>query len=69
MVEGAPAYRAGLMRGDVLVEVDGQRIRQMTDVQAIVASHNPGEIIKIIVYRNGEQLEFMVELELGRGLN
>ncbi len=63
VVEDAPAAKAGIKRGDVLLEVDGQKITDSTQVQSIVASRKVGDIVKIIVYRDGGQVEFMVKLE------
>jgi S1-C subfamily serine protease len=63
VVEGAPADKAGIQRGDVLLEVDDQKITEMTQVQSIIASHKVGDVVKIIVYRDGSQQEFVVKLE------
>lgn len=66
VVEDAPAAKAGIKRGDVLLEVDGQKITDSAQVQSVIASRKVGDLVKIIVYRDGSQAEFMVKLEASR---
>ena len=63
VVEGAPADKAGIRRGDVLISIDDQTITDASQVQSIVTYHNVGDQIKIKVFRDGETLEFVVTLE------
>ncbi|MCL1804833.1 MAG: trypsin-like peptidase domain-containing protein [Clostridiales bacterium] len=63
VVAGAPADKAGLRRGDVLLEVDGQKVTDTSQVQSVIARRRVGDIVKIIVLRDGTEVEFMVELE------
>ncbi|MCL2121204.1 MAG: trypsin-like peptidase domain-containing protein [Clostridiales bacterium] len=60
---GAPADKAGIRRGDVLLEVDGQTITDMSQVRGIILSHKVGDMVMIKVFRDGEELDIMVELE------
>jgi PDZ domain-containing protein len=50
--------------GDVLVEVDGRAIENSDDPRTALSDNQPGDRIKIVVERDGEILEF--EIELGR---
>jgi serine protease Do len=43
--DGEPAARAGLKTGDIVVEVDGQPVREPRDLQQIVGSTPPGKTI------------------------
>jgi len=63
VVKGAPADKAGLKRGDVILKVDGQKITSTTEVQSIVRSHKVGDSLEFIVLRNGAEERFMVRLE------
>jgi len=63
VIEGAPAEKAGVRKGDVLIEIDGQVVTDMVQVQGVVARCRVGDTIKILVYRDGGEIEFMVELE------
>ena len=66
VVEGAPADKAGIHRGDVLLEVDGQKVTDTVQVQGVIARRKVGDVVKIIVLRDGSQIEFMVELEAAK---
>jgi membrane-associated protease RseP (regulator of RpoE activity) len=48
----APAAAAGLQPGDVIVEVDGQRISTFADASAIIRE-SPGQSLVIVVERDG----------------
>ena len=49
-----PAAKAGLRQGDVLIEVDGQKISKMSDMHIVLATITPGKSIKIRYVRNGK---------------
>ena len=66
VVEGAPADKAGIRRGDVLLEVDSQKVTDTAQVRGIVLSHKVGDVVKIKVFRDGDELDIMVELEESR---
>lgn len=66
VVEGAPAQKAGLRRGDVIIRMDGQKIMSSTQVQSIVINHQVGDELSVIVYRDGTEQEIMVRLEANR---
>ena len=49
---GSLAEKAGLMRGDILVQVERQRISNIEDLRKILAVHKKGEPLSIVIYRN-----------------
>lgn len=49
--------------GDIIVEIDGKKIRNMDDVIKAVLSHRVGDKIKVKFYRDGEF--YTVEITLG----
>lgn len=53
--EGSGAETAGLQAGDVIVQVDGSRIRTAADVGQVVRSKRPGDTIEVTVEREGEE--------------
>ena len=63
VVEGAPADKAGIRRGDVLLEVDGQKVTDTAQVRGIILSHKVGDVVMIKVFRDGDEMDIMVELE------
>jgi S1-C subfamily serine protease len=55
-----PAAQAGLLQGDVLVSVDGQPVRQMDDLQALLTGERVGKAVPIRLVRAGALQEFSV---------
>ena len=53
---------AGLKKGDVIIEVDGKKIKQVNELQTTIARKDPGDIVQLTVMRNGEKKLFSVEL-------
>ena len=64
IVPGGPADKAGLRVDDVILQINDYVIQQYGDMVAYLFTHtSPGDIVQLIVLRNGEEIE--VELELG----
>ncbi len=49
--KGSPAQDAGLRPGDEIVKVDSVPVRSITDVEAIVSTHSPGQTIQLQIRR------------------
>jgi serine protease Do len=62
VVENSPAEKAGLMRGDVIIEFDGKQVDEPYNLRNMVASTHPGEKAAMTVIRDGELLSLMVEI-------
>jgi len=58
----AGAERAGIRKGDVMIEVDGVGVRSNDDVVRIVRKHRPGDALRVVVLRGDEQKTFEVTL-------
>ena len=59
--EGA-AERAGIRRGDLLVELAGTPIRDIYDFMYVLQRSKPGDTVRAVVDRGGERLELTVTL-------
>ena len=61
----SPADRAGIQTGDVIVAIEGTRVRSTTDVQRIINMFDVTEDpnMKITVYRDGELREVEMTVE------
>lgn len=59
--ENAPAYKAGIRKGDRVIKVDGKDIMDM-DLSAAVAliKGDKGTQVKLTVVRNGETMDFSI---------
>ena len=59
---GAPAARAGLRPGDVIVGVAGEEVTEPADVARIIAARKPGDSVEVEYLRGGERETADVEL-------
>ena len=58
-----PAEKGGLRKGDVIVEVEGERVTDGIALIVAIRSHQPGETVEFTVLRDGE--ERTISLTLG----
>ena len=64
MVEkGSPAQKAGIEKGDVIIEYNGKKVEKTLDLALWVAETPPGTVVPVKVVRNGKILTFSVKLE------
>jgi S1-C subfamily serine protease len=65
VVEGSPAARAGLRPEDLLLEVDGQRVNDIGDLQRMMVAELIGATITVTVIRQGRTVKLdLVPVEL-----
>ena len=53
--EGTPATRAGLQKGDIVVEFDGERTRSAQQFTRLVRETAPGRSVKMTITRDGSR--------------
>ncbi len=63
VVEGSAAERAGLRRGDLMVELDDEPIGDATDLQRLMVQERIGRKVVARVLRDGTQREVAVVLD------
>ncbi len=61
--DGSPAAKAGMKVGDVITELDGQKISDASQLQIEVGQKQPGNTIKLDVLRDGKNVTVPVTLE------
>jgi predicted metalloprotease with PDZ domain len=62
VVPGSPAERAGLVSGDVLVQVDGLHVLGVRDLTSLLARSRPGTGVELRLLRSGDSVRCTVEL-------
>lgn len=60
--EGSPAENAGLMGGDVIVEMAGTEITDLYAYTYVLRDHKPGDEVEVVVLRDGERKRFTAVL-------
>jgi serine protease Do len=61
---GGPVSRAGLKQGDVVLSVDGVEVDDMQSLNYRIATHKPGDTVKMHVASNRAQRDVAVKLDL-----
>jgi serine protease Do len=62
VVEGSPAEKAGLQRGDVIVEFDGKKIGDPNQIRNMVANIEPGREVEVMIIRNNQEMKKKVAI-------
>jgi len=60
--EDGPAYEAGLRAGDVIIEMDGNKIEDKSDVLDVLSDKEEGDEVTIQVLRKGSKQNFTVKV-------
>jgi serine protease Do len=55
VLEGSPTHEAGLKRGDVILEINGRRVKNLEDFQDIVSQTRPDDTVLMYVNRGGRK--------------
>jgi len=58
-----PAERAGIRLGDIVLAIGDRRIVETYDVIETVAEVNPGEIVPVFIWRDGQRYEIKVRVD------
>jgi Do/DeqQ family serine protease len=60
---GSAAEAAGLQSGDVILGIDGQRIRNASELQEEISLREPGEEVDLRILREGEETTITAKLK------
>ncbi len=64
VAENSPSDKGGIKAGDIILEFDGKKINEMSELPRIVAETEVGKKVKVTVWRN--KREITKEIILGR---
>ena len=62
VIPGMGAAKAGIQEGDVIVAVDQVKIKQFSDLTGYLESKRPGDVVKVVLFRDGKEKELKVTL-------
>jgi len=63
VVSGSPADKAGLKSGDIILELNGDRVDENHPLASLIPKYQPNEEITLKILRDGE--EETIKLKLG----
>lgn len=61
-IDGGPAIKAGVQRGDIISHIDGHKVGSADELRNLVAGLPPGTTLDLEVFRAGEQLELEITI-------
>ncbi|MBP1541343.1 MAG: trypsin-like peptidase domain-containing protein [Prevotella sp.] len=67
VVEDGAAADAGIQKGDVLTHVDGQKVKNFGELQAIIAQKRPGDKVTVKYLRNKKEKSVTLTLKNEQG--
>ena len=69
VAEDSPASKAGLKKGDIVLEFDGERVRGVRHFTRLVQETPAGRKIQASVMRDGQKLNLIIEPREGGGFS
>lgn len=63
VLANSAALESGILKGDVIIAVEGITVKSVADLQAVVAQHRPGDVVNLKVNRQGNIKSFGVNLK------
>ena len=70
--ENGPAYKAGIKSGDIILEFNNIKIKNMNELPKVVAGTPVGKSVQVVIWREGKVIKLNVilgELELAENSN
>lgn len=63
VIEGSSAEKAGVIQGDIITKLDGQKVDEKTQLSAIIAKKKVGDTITITIFRDSKTEDVKITLE------
>jgi serine protease Do len=62
VVSNSPAEQAGILKGDIILEINGQKINENNSLGDIISKLSPGDEINLKILRNNKELNLNLKL-------
>lgn len=63
VIPGSPANKAGITEGDIILEVEGERLDEDTSLAQVIRKKNVGDTVRLKIWSKGEEREVSITLE------
>lgn len=63
VVDYGPAKKAGIAKGNIITEFNGQRVLSVNDFRSILNGCMPGQVVELTVWKNGKKTKLNVTIE------
>ncbi len=63
VTQNGPADKAGIVRGDIVMQINGKDMIESSDLLQAIRDKNPGDQVTVKLDRNGQTMELVVTLE------
>ncbi len=63
VLPNSPAAKAGLKAGDIITEINGEKLTQDKSLGSVLQEYNVGDVITLKVFRAGVEMTFKITLE------
>lgn len=67
LVDNGGALDAGLEKGDIITEIDGEKIKNFANLSFAVGNKRPGDAVTVKILRNGKERTYNVVLKDAKG--
>lgn len=62
VVSGSPAEKAGLKSGDIILEINGEKISQNHPLSSLISQYQPGDEVELKIFRDSKESTLKVKL-------
>lgn len=63
VIDDSPAQKAGMLRGDIILEVESTEINTIGELRDFLSDYEGGDSVAVLISRGGEEQTVRVELE------
>ena len=67
IIPGSAAAAGGIERGDVIIQVDEEKIGSSSELQEVIGTYRPGDAVRVKIIRDGEAMTLKVVLRNKEG--